>query len=63
MIKGYCQTNLDDFRFRSGWPTLFVAVPRIGERVANDRGFNLKVVGVTHKQRDLKPYIEVELNK
>jgi len=71
MIEGYCRTNLDDMKYKSGWPTEFVAVPRMGERVMNERGFSLKVVGITHLQRKsvlhpeqfAKPYIEIELHK
>lgn len=50
MIRGYCRTNLDDGKCRE-WPKVFVAVPRIGERVCAPGGgvcSDLKVVGVTH---------------
>lgn len=75
MIKGRCRTNLDDYRQYS-WPTLFVAVPREGERVESNNGISLKVVGVTHsilesqtscesgEENVIKhPFIIVELNK
>lgn len=67
MINGFCRTNLDTYQGYY-WPTIFVAVPRVGERVAsicNEKV--LKVVGVTHKVRGSTdkhfPLIEVELNK
>jgi hypothetical protein len=65
-IAGLCFTNLDDFA-NVDWPTLFVAVPRVGERVQGRRGTNipsLKVIAVTHiMNRDGKPEIRVELHR
>lgn len=75
-IQGHCRTNLDDAK-RWTWPTLFVAVPRIGERIrARERGVgtDLKVCSVTHYEAKRRlscedggecwePRIEVELNK
>lgn len=53
MIKGYCRTNLDEGKKHS-WPEMFVAVPRIGERVqamTDGTCSCLKVVGITHRVR------------
>lgn len=65
-IEGYCHTNLDEYR-RLSWPTQFVAVPRLGERVeSSEKGAyqrSLKVVGVTHAIYDGHPFIRIELNK
>ena len=47
MIKGYCETNLDDFK-KKKWPDKFVAVPRKGEFVAAEDGTTLMVIRVEH---------------
>lgn len=71
MIHGHCFTNLDE-RFQ--WPTLFVAVPRIGDRVQSLCGRRiLKVHSIIHSVTNIKdwsgmetqsePRIGVELNK
>lgn len=77
MIKGFCRTNLDDYR-KYRWPTLFVEVPRIGDRVQSLCGLhNLKVCSITHQIKsntipdinlepdtlDSYPCICIELNK
>lgn len=78
MIEGRCFTNLDDFK-KYEWPTLFVAVPRLGEQVqGRGRGQvtmpTLRVVGVTHLVDDVrgrdghptgehKPVVLVELHR
>lgn len=64
MIRGYCRTNLDDFK-REKWPEMFVAVPRVGEYVRSEDGKELRVIRVIHQQAALEPYpkIEVELHK
>ncbi len=68
MIEGHCRTNLDGYEMEQ-WPTQFVAVPRVGERVAAESGRNLKVVEVTHRMnkplRDgtPRPCISVELHR
>jgi len=69
MIKGKCLTNLDDYDFVE-WPTEFVAVPKIGDRVENDSFENdrrgiLKVVRITHcyNWKSKKAFIKIELNK
>lgn len=72
MIRGYCRTNLDDYR-REEWPKEFVAVPRIGDYVQSTSSLNsLKVVTITHKmikcpdpmngRTSAYPGIVVELN-
>ena len=69
-IGGFCTTNLDDFN-RVKWPTRFVAVPRIGERVEGyvdgrrDASLlrSLRVVGVTHLNGVEGPCIRVELHR
>lgn len=62
-IKGYCRTNLDDYQ-RYDWPTIFAAVPRIGDRVKSVCGTRvLKVVGITHTMISYEAVIEVELNR
>lgn len=69
MIEGHCFTNLDDYR-TTEWPSVFVAVPRVGEMVESVDGKRaLKVVRVTHTAlRDRctghhKPLISVELHR
>jgi hypothetical protein len=70
MIRGYCFTNLDEFRGVE-WPERFVAVPRVGECVQGKRVNGpgpgtmpvLKVVRVTHQWKDGQPCIEVELHR
>ena len=73
MIKGFCRTNLDDYR-KEIWPTSFVAVPREGDWVEAQSGAILKVCKVTHKTNQDKnlrqaalsigePYIEIELHR
>jgi hypothetical protein len=69
-VGGSCFTNLDEFA-GVDWPTAFVAVPRIGERVqgVRTRGDGpgtlptLKVVGVTHTVKKGYPMILVELHR
>lgn len=71
-IRGVCRTNLDGYE-REEWPTLFVAVPRKGERVEAKSGRSLVVVSVTHTvgalghafpgQSVSDPYILIELHK
>ncbi len=63
LIHGDCFTNLDDYK-RESWPTAFVAVPRIGDRVQASSGRSLKVVGITHTEpRRDEPLLKIELNK
>ena len=65
MIKGYCRTNLDDYKM-DDWPEVFVEVPRIGEyvRAKDDMYKELKVVQITHTVNDdNEPIIIVELNR
>jgi hypothetical protein len=66
IINGKCRTNLDEYQNHE-WPTQFVAVPRIGERVESIDGLkSLKVVGITHCVKDNfsdNPYIKIELHK
>ena len=65
MIKGYCRTNLDDYKM-DDWPEVFVEVPRIGEyvRAKEDMYKELKVVQITHTVNDdNEPIIIVELNR
>lgn len=61
-IEGYCCTNLDEFR-NEKWPVVFVAVPRLGERVRSESRIELRVCSITYISRQGKPEIEVELNK
>ena len=64
-IKGYCITNLDDYKICE-WPKKFVAVPRKGERISSKESVykSLKVVQITHTVNvDNEPIIVVELNK
>ena len=70
MIKGYCQSNLDDFKTYTEWPERFVAVPRIGDYVQKTGSpFKLKVCSITHRiynpsnEPYNEPYIIVELTK
>lgn len=69
MIRGYCRTNLDGYESEQ-WPTIFAAVPRVGECVQAKSGKRLKVARVTHAvvedsflQTGQRPDIEVELGK
>ncbi len=78
MIKGYCRTNIDDFR-QVNWPEEFTFPPRVGDYVEGTRTGpgpgskpRLKVVTVTHVMvRECKgadtyktePRIEVELHR
>ena len=59
MIEGYCHTNIDDYK-KEIWPRMFVAVPRLGERVAAESGMSLVVVGITHMSA-ATPYVRIEL--
>ena len=70
MIRGYCRTNLDDFKTAT-WPEQFVAVPLIGQYVEGKGSGpkcperpRLKVVQVTH-MLDNKgaPIVEIELHR
>jgi len=47
MIEGYCRTNLDNCKNKK-WPTEFVSVPNIGDRVQAEDGTRLKVYTITH---------------
>lgn len=76
MIRGHCFTNLDEWK-REEWPTVFAAVPRVGECVRATSRRYLKVVRVTHYEHRemnpigaiqspyprIEPRIEVELHK
>lgn len=69
MIKGSCFTNLDGYEM-TRWPSVFVAVPRKGERVEGRSSGGrtatrptLYVVNITHCERDGEPYIVVELHR
>ena len=68
MVKGFCFTNLDEFK-RCEWPVVFVAIPHVGDYVKASDEHVLRVVAITHGQRACKvapfyePYIRVELHK
>ena len=66
MIQGHCRTNLDDYQ-RETQPRVFVAVPKVGERVRGESGAELKVCQITHycvvENGRTEPRIEVELTK
>lgn len=67
MIKGNCFTYIDEYKM-AAWPTVFAAVPRIGERVAARNGASLRVVQVTHYEHESEagthePRIRVELHR
>ena len=69
MIKGQCVSNSDEFRNSGKWPELFVAVPRIGERVSSDTGINWQVTSIIHRMskpfsyehREPEPFVEIHL--
>lgn len=63
MIRGYCHTNLDEYKGER-WPEEFVAVPRIGENVESESGKTLRVVGITHAKNGVGPgiFIRIELH-
>jgi hypothetical protein len=63
IIHGRCFTNLEEYG-RERWPTAFVAVPRIGERIEAESGRSLKVVSVTHTEpRRDEPLLKIELHR
>lgn len=75
LISARCFTNLDEYR-REKWPSKFVAIPRIGDRIEAKSGKVLKVVSITHKMDEQKametsrgatyvsvPYIKIELHR
>ena len=68
MIKVHCRTNLD-LSIHQNWPEEFACRPEIGDRVASESGFSLKIVGITHcyggnyvGDQNKKPYLIIELN-
>lgn len=72
MITARCFTNLDEWG-RATWPTLFVAVPRVGDWVEGrmgDKRPRLRVVAVTHGSTPAaaggvteRPFVNVELHR
>ena len=74
MIEAHCHTNIDGYQMEK-WPTQFVALPGIGDRVQAESGNVLKVVGITHTAKKVfnrtqpgenyitVPYIKVELHR
>jgi hypothetical protein len=71
MIRAHCRTNLDEWQMAK-WPTVFAALPRVGdfvEGVMGDKRPWLRVVSVTHAERlDEKtrrpvPVVTVELHR
>lgn len=74
MIKGKCFSN-DESVANEKWPTTFVAVPRVGDRVRSLNGTRvMKVASVIHCEVvlqsgmrtttvDIEPQIEVELGR
>jgi len=75
MIKGICRTNNDDGK-REKWPLVFVAVPRIGDKIVGlSSSLKMRVLSITHKIKIEKPeyppshvevggpYIEIELGR
>jgi len=74
LIDARCFTNLDEYQ-REKWPSKFVAIPRVGDRIEAKSGKVLKVVSVTHTMDEQKametprgaiyasvPYVKVELH-
>jgi hypothetical protein len=76
-IRGICFTNLDDYG-RVAWPTTFVAIPHVGDRVEgripddDKMRPSLRVVAVTHREVKVadgargpayEPQIRVELHR
>jgi len=74
MIKGYCKSNIDDFKCKK-WPEAFVAVPRIGDQIKSPSGLVARVYSITHFQEGLnhgyepitlysgEPFIIVEIGR
>ena len=71
MIKGYCSTKLDNYKFEE-WPTEFVVAPQKGDCVQSKSGKFLQVVGITHLIGKIElgdglfdsgPMIKIELSK
>lgn len=48
LIKGYCFTNIDEYKFEK-WPDEFQCPPRVGDRIAARSKRSLKVIEVTHE--------------
>ena len=63
MIKGKVVTHLDDYQ-REKWPTHFVGIPKTGHYIKSNSGKRLKVITITHANRDNnEPYIIIEVTK
>ena len=63
MVHGHCMTNLDAYK-REAFPTAFVGIPRIGDKVESDHGSRLSVVAILHVQNQKgEPSIVIELHK
>lgn len=63
-----CRTNRDE-GCNKRWPETFVTCPRVGDYIAAECGYRLKVVAITHKVHPREsdgrrtPYVEVELHR
>jgi len=55
MIKGYCKSNVDDFKCEK-WSKAFVAVPRIGDQIKSSSGLVAKVCSITHCQKGARSF-------
>ena len=65
-ITVHCHTNLDGYS-RESWVQSMAVKPAVGEYVASFNGSRLKIVSITHKQKDEneghRPYLDIELHK
>jgi hypothetical protein len=71
MIKGYCFTNLDDYK-KEDWPDKFCIEPQIDHKVRSKSGIVLYIAVITHCIADCdlymmnikkdEPYLRIELH-
>lgn len=57
-----CRTNLDGYAWEE-WPRTMACRPTKGDSVQAASGKKLRVVQVTHVERDGAAHLEVELHK
>ena len=67
VINAKCSTNLDDYKLEK-WPTLFPAVPSVGQYVRSQSGKVLKITSLTWSMNGFNPdshpcSLLIDLNK
>ena len=65
-ISGEVTTNLDKYKYKEEWPSVFAEVPKEGSFIESFSGIILKVVRVTHSHQLTPlnaqvPYIKIEV--